>query len=764
MKKILGAIPFVLATVLLAGCGSGGGGTDGTFSTAAQPTIEMSATRVTLPVNTELVDPFLGSPYLLEVTARVKDANGNPMTDADNVAISISPTEYAAITIPDNPDTEDVNEFTQLMASVTTGVSAGIVTFYVNALNKPGVSTVYVQVTDNSQLNSSNHAGQTVTGTLQVEVVESANSGLPAQINVTAPQVPQYVQGSGGTDTKRLQIQLSDGSGQPIDDPAGFNNVRLEIVDNASTGVRLSGTSASGQAQSGTQIAVPTTNGIASAVLLSGSEPGVVTLKVSADHADNNVDNGLQDPISDLLDFVISDGRLYSLQIVSPVLQAVTANVVAPDTNTNPDGSYSLTISAQGQDKLGNPVLPGTEIAFNLVDYPTIGYPDSGAGLFVHSGSDGNPEEAGQGFVSLGGAFLDNSSGPDHAVEPGDALMLFGHEIAGNAEHESVRIVQTVDSNSQVTVTRDFNPNNGTGTMVDDGGVIPYVIGRALYANIGGSAYTDENGVATVTLNYPSNQLGRVIAISAQGNGAPTGLKSEIKTVADVETMVLPGIANLQFSVFADQIPGNTTVDVTMCLSDAQNMPVAGVFVGFIVNNTSGAVITVDGVANSGYVALATGSDGCTVATVASASVAPGADNISITFFVGDLSDSVTIVAPTDLVLFANPNQFVGNRTETVILTLVNGSGQGVENIQILSQGCEVTGPGSVEVLVPPGVTDANGETYTQLRSTGLNGYGEAGTAVCTFTGPNGEPQATVTFEGYDICALGASPAPPGCP
>ncbi len=757
MKEILGTLILVLAASLLSGCGSGGGGTGGTLTTDPTPSIELSATRVSLPVNTALVEPFIGSPYMLEVTVRIKDGNGNPMTDDNAVSLAISPVEVAAISVLDDPETEDINEFTQLMGTVSTGVSAGVSTFFVHAMNRTGTATVSVSVRDPVY-------GTTASATMTVEVVESANSGLPAQISVSAPQVPQYVQGSGGTDSKRLEFRLTDGSDQPIDDPEGYNNLRVEVVDNASTGARLSGTNAAGQSQSGAAISVATTNGIASVVLLSGSEPGVITVKVSADHADNNVDNGLQDPISDLLDFVISDGRLFSLQIVSPNLQAISANVVDPDTNTNPDGTYSLTISAQAQDKLGNPVLPGTEIAFNVVDYPNIGYPDNGSGVFVHSGSDGNPEEAGRGFVSLGGAFLDNSSGPDHAVEPGDAIMLFGHEIPGNAEHESVRIVQSVDSNTQVTVTRDFNPNNGTGTMVDDGGVIPYTIGRALYANIDGVGYTDENGVATVAMNYPANQLGRVVAIAAQGNGAPTGLKSEVKTVADVETMVLPGIADLQFSVFADQIPGNTTVDVLMCLSDAQNMPVSGVFVGFIVNNTSGAVITVDGVEDSGYVAVATGADGCTVATVSSASVAPGAENIGITFFVGELSDSIAIIAPTDLILFANPNQFVGNRTETVILTLVNGSGQGVENIQLLVQSCEVTGPGNVEVLVPPGVTDEDGETYSLLRSTGLNGYGEAGTAVCTFTGPNGEPQATVTFEGYDICAFAVSPPPPGCP
>ncbi len=757
MKKILGSLILVLTVSLLSACGSGGGGTDGSFSTSPTPSIELSATRVSLPLNTALVAPFIGSPYMLEVTARILDGNGNPMTAADNVALSIAPVEVAAISTLDDPETEDVNEFQVLMGAVSIDVSAGTATFFVHAMNKPGTATVHVSVRDPSY-------GTTASASMTVEVVEDANSGLPAQISVTAPQVPQYVQGSGGADSKRLQISLSDGSGQPVDDPQGFNNLVLEVIDNVSTGARLSGNNAAGQAQSGSRIQLATTNGIATAVLLSGTEAGVITLQVTADHADNNVDNGLQDPVSDLLDFVISDGRLFSVQLVSPNLDAVVVNAVDPDVSTNPDGTYSLTVSAQAQDRLGNPVLPGTEIAFMLVDYPTIGYPEGGSGLFVHSGSDGNPQEGGTGFESLGGAFLDNSAGPDHAVEPGDAIMLFGHEIPGNAEHESVRIVQRVDGNTQLTVTRDFNPNDGTGTMVDDGGVIPYVIGRALYANITGSAYTDDNGVATVTLNYPASQLGRVVSVAAQGNGAPNDNKAAVTTVADVETMILPGIADLQFSVFADQIPGNTTVDVLMCLSDAQNNPVAGVFVAFVVNNSSGAVITVDGVENSGYVATATGADGCTVATVASASVAPGADGVGITFYVGDLSDSVTLIAPTDLVLFASPNQFVGNRTETVILTLVNGSGQGVENIQLITQDCTVTGPGNVEVLVPPGVTDENGQTYTLLRSTGLNGYGEAGTAVCTFSGPNGEPQATVTFQGYDLCSLGVSPAPPACP
>lgn len=717
--------------------------------------IVIEATKTSLPSNTFGVAPFSGSPFMSEVTVTVLDATGSPVTAVDGLSVSINPVTIAAFSTLDDGETEDINEFEVLLGSGSVNITAGKSTIFVHSDNEPGTATLSLSTID--PVDGSIHEAS-----VEFTIVESGSNGLPSQITATVPNVPQYIQGSGGLDSKQFEIYVTDGASQPVPNPDGFNNVRLSVVSDATnSGETLTGTDNSGNAVTGPEIHISTTSGIASAVLRSGTSPGVITVKTSVDRADNNVDNGIQEEVSDLRDFVISDGRLHSLEIVSPNINAIFANLVDPDVNTNPDGTYSLTISALGTDRLGNPVLPGTEIAFNVIDSPAIGYPENGSGIFVLSGSDGDPEENGRGFVAPAGAFLDDSIFPDHAVEIGDALMLFGEEIAGNHDHESVRIVSEVLSNTNLNVSTDFNPNNDTGAIVNDGDVIPYVIGRSQNVNITGNAFTDDLGVASTTLNYPSNNLGRAVVVSAQGNGVETNAKAEIKTVADVESMVLPGIADATFSVFATQIPANATVDIAMCLSDAQLSDISGVFVGFIVNNSAGGIVTVDGIQNSGYVQQATDESGCTVATVSSSAVPPAADDIVITFFVGSLTGDVSVVAPTGVILFAIPNAYSGDRTETVILSLVDGNGVGQEGIQIVSAGCEVDGPGSVQVLVPPGVTDENGETFTQLRSSGLSTCDGGGTAVCTFTGPNGEPAATVSFTGYDLSAFGASPSCP---
>src|SRR5439155_14611596 len=130
----------------------------------------------------------------------------------------------------------------------------------------------------------------------------------------------------------------------------------------------------------------------------------------------NNVDNGISDAVSATTTIVVSDGKLYSLQLTSP-------GTLAPSILVNPvsglatfdDGTYSFIVSAIGQDRQGNPVLPGTQIAFGSIDTPV----DSN-GNYQLSGTHGDPQEGGTLFTATDGHFTTAGGG----AGPGDTLLV----------------------------------------------------------------------------------------------------------------------------------------------------------------------------------------------------------------------------------------------------------------------------------------------------------------------------------------------------
>ena len=334
---------------------------------------------------------------------------------------------------------------------------------------------------------------------------------------------------------------------------------------------------------------------------------------------------------------------------------------------------------------------------------------------------------------------------------PGDSVVLFGKEVPGNSDHESQRVVSTVNSSTSLTVTQDFNRNDTTGVPVDDGPVIPYVVGRAQVGNISTPAFTNAEGVATTQLTYPVSSLGHAAVVWAQGSGGlakgqAKGLAQ--KTVADAEILLYPGVAPAIFAVFADQIPSNTTIDILMCLVDALGSPIQGAPIAFVVANPENATVTVDGdSSNSGTLDDFTGSDGCAVATITSSGVIAGQEDITIVFSVGGLTDQLVIVAPGQSVLFALPSQISAIADpnadppeppldppgfQDILLRFLDGAGNGIEGVQ-LTGACT----GGVALVAPPGVTNAVGGTFAGIL------YGDSGS--CAFTTPTGQPVANVT-------------------
>ncbi len=720
--------------------------------------LRIEATTTTLPINAFNVAPFLGSPFMAEVTVTVRTASGQAVNLPDGIQVSVNPVgNTGGFTTLDDPTTTDINEFLSRLGQGPVDVVAGKATLFFHSLNFSGTSTLTVTFQDPEN--------QQVIVATQVFTIVSAISNLPAAVSISSPLSPVYVQGSGGNTSSQLEILVRDGIGQPVPNPVSgnnaFNNVRIELLGNTNAGgTRLSGVNAQGQNVQGTQIALRTVSGISGVLLTSGTQTGSALIRVTADRADNNVDNGISDPVVAERSVFISDGVLFDLEITQPFVNAILINpvdptvVVVPGQPTIPplpDGTYSITVGVIATDRLGNPVIPGTAINFGLIDEPQA----TGSGDFLIAGTDGNPQENGVLFTAPGGAFTTAGGG----VGPGDAVVILSEDDPANRDLEGARVVQSVNGPTSLTVQRAFNRNDVTGSTFDAGNVLDYVIGRAADGNITANAVTNELGVARTTLNYPVSRVGKFALVWAQGNGAI--VSGQARTVADAEFLRFAGVAPATLTVSPSSIPGNTTTPVTICIRDALNVPIESVQVGFAFAGLTGPQGTVDGQTGSGVVSALTGRNGCAVASVTTTGVTQSGG--TVIFSAVGQTGTVTIEVGT-LILTANPPSLLGGGA-VITLRLVDAGGNPVPGVQ-LTGAC--TSAGGATVSTEPangttGVTNANGEAPFSIFTNNLNQANGAGSGSCLYQVPGGTPNVTVPVQGIDLCLAPTSPPAPGC-
>lgn len=729
---------------------SAGPGTD--------PRISFQPEKTQININPQNVPFFVGSPYVSEVLINVRSASGQPLNDTNSgpqtVQLSIDPAELGSVSPQDDPSTPDIDERSQRFAAVFSGPVVGTVRAFVWSKDRPGIVNLRASFTDPD-------TGQRVEGVQQIQIVSAVPPGA-ASVTISPPQNPIYVRNSGGTTFGQLTVSVLDGNNAPVPNPvsgnSAFNNVRLEILQPSGQGdAVLAATNAAGQAVEGATISTRTTDGVVTVSVRSGVRSGTYTVRATTDRADNNVDNGITDPVVADRAIAISDGRLFSISITQPVEGLrenlsvdPTVTVTDPDGNLplSPDGSYSLTVAAIATDRLGNPVIPGTLIKFGLVDYPQE---FDGAGFDI-SGGDGNPQESGTAFTAPSGRFTTAGGG----AGPGDALLIFGHEVEGNRDHESARVVTRVNSATSLTVDRRFNANDDTGTSVDSGNVLPYVIGRATRGNIIAQGETNQFGVVRTTMNYPVSQLGLPVAVWAQGEGDIVGGQAE--TVADVDPLVFSGAAPLTLVVSPDTIPANGTSSVGLCVTDAFGSPIRGVLIGFSFNGLEGTG-SVDGNGTSGVIDNRTDGSGCTSASITTSGVL-NSSSPSVVFNAGGATATVTLTTAT-LVLQARPS-VITTSSQLVRLTLLNGSGAPQPGFLLIGS-CTGDNGTIVALSNGPGITDAQGQTTVQVTATNLDQINGAGGGSCEFSTADGSVSTTVELIGQDLCELQISPPPVGC-
>jgi len=734
--------------------------------------LSLSAVSQTLPANVFNLSPeeAFRTVYNTEVEISFRDPFGNfvnpSSTDGSSestVGVSINPLSVAAFSTLDDPETEDINEIFVTLGSAPVNMVAGKGKIFIWSRD-PGVATITVNALDQ-------FTGDTISAQYDITVT-AGSAPLPSSITLTGSGT-NYVNGSGGSQSQVVQAFVTSSPDVSVPDPNGFNNVMVDITtDSNNSGEKLSAVNAQGLNVQGQSINVATSNGVASFQLLSGNSPNTVIMTATTDRADNNVDNGLQDPITVQNNFVISDGVLFGLDITTPNLNSLFINYVDDAVSTqdgvgNLDGSYSMTVSAIATDKGGNPALPQT-VQFGLIDSPVVGFPEDGPGTFVISGLDGDPQEGGTLFTSVTGAFQTAAGG----VQPSDTLLVFGEELLGNEDLESSVTVQTVLSETSLRISEKFNKNDLTGTVNNDLGIFPYIIGRAVDGNINATAIIDENGVASTQINYPVSKLGKISGIYAKGQGAT--VNGVTRSVTDVEMMLYAGASSVSgteltptISVSPSVIPANRETPVTVCVYDAASHPIQGADVQWAYLGGAGTG-SIDDIPGSGIMANRTGSNGCATGIANPSGVISTDDSTGYIFAVGSISclndDNsnevcIRIGDPGSIYLSATPAFHNFSGVKVIDLFLFGGNGEGIPNVPLFAS-CTSTG-GVLSVQEQPGSTDENGVTTSTILS-GLDGINEFFTGKCEFTTGEGSPVATVEFNGVDRC-LGTSPLPAAC-
>jgi hypothetical protein len=737
-----------------------------------------------IPANKAGASSFLGSPYVSEYRIRYLGPDGEPgivrldEDDRHTAQVTIFPSSSALFSVIEDPFDPDFGGFNLLWSTGPVLVQGGQGTVFVHSRSAPGTVTLSAAALDIDESDDEIYSAE-----ITIDIIDHSADFLPAQLDFGISPNPVYIQGSGGATSKSLSVDVRDSGGNSVPDPEGdghqYNNVLLRLEAPENSGARLVGTGADGTV-SGSEIRVRTLNGVANFALNAGTRTGSHKIIATVDRADNNVDNELTDPLTAETTVQVGDGRLFSLEMVSPSVNAILVNravngiesseefEIDPETGIaippDPDGTYSLTMTVQGVDQVGNPVLPGTTVNFGKIDAPLT---ETNPSFFVFSGGDGNPAEGGDLFSVLNPevGFLDDPNAVDDSVEVGDTVALFGKSVPGNREHEAVRRVANVIDNRTVRVSEAFNPNNQSGNIVDDGYVIPWVIGRAQMGVIDESATLGQNGRATVQLTYPIHAVGRPAVVWAQGNRVES---AQTKTVADVNAIRLPAIAPLQLTATPSTIPGNATSNVRLCLTDGLGSPVNQVAVSGAIISGPG-VGSLDGEAMPTVTGDATGADGpgCVVTEVEISNMLAEGESATILFSVGEAVAEVTVAAPAAGMLMVNPSSRNDLSPQPVsvglTLTLLSGSGDPVSGVQLVG-GCD-GGGGSLTISNGPGVTNEDGVTNATVvmdMSECGDGSGEGfpRTGVCEFTTGSGAPVGTFTATGFDLSTSGVSPNP----
>lgn len=309
MLKNLKFLPLALVVVLSA-CG-GGGGSAG--ETQENYTITLRADKAELPLNVAGAMPGTGAYRPYTTTLYVDARKGNlPIPGGEDIfgcnvagGLDSGALYYLDGKAEHETEVDDGNggkiKIPNAYRSITLGSNSGGNSFHFHAGNQAGIAKVTCTVTDPRDKQQK---------AASVSIAVGGTTGKPANIRMEA-QIPGYLGTKYNANELRNQMAIQafvmDDANQPTASSSGANvQVRILSGTDAAEGARLVA-----GAQSGSVLQLPSVGGVATFSLLSGTETGPIFLELTTDRFDNNVSNGITDPIT-------------SIQPIS-VLEALTA-------------------------------------------------------------------------------------------------------------------------------------------------------------------------------------------------------------------------------------------------------------------------------------------------------------------------------------------------------------------------------------------------------------------------------------------------------
>lgn len=286
---------FKLSALMLVGglvaCG-GGGGSSGSSNLAYS--IALRAEKTQLPINIGNSPAGIGAFASYTTTIYVEAREGGaPIPGGEDIfACNLAGgLDSGALYYLDGDDSHEDDQGNPLAyRSITLGSNSGGASFHFHALNKAGTARVTCSVTNPSD---------NLVSSASVDIVVGAATGKPA--NVIATTMAPFALGSRFNtnlvpDNVGIQAFVRDDANQPIPNPSAGANLQVSIRPfGAYLGARL----LSGN-QSGNVLQVRTISGVGQISLSSGSDTGAILLEYITDRFDNDVSNGVQDPIISL--------------------------------------------------------------------------------------------------------------------------------------------------------------------------------------------------------------------------------------------------------------------------------------------------------------------------------------------------------------------------------------------------------------------------------------------------------------------------------
>jgi len=320
-------VPALGAAVVLAACG-GGGGSGGKFDAPYHITLRADKTQLPVNVNNQPVGRGVSAPFSTPVYINVS-TGGRPAPSGTPVSCHLdSGMDNSAVIYKQD-------DFEEGFRNIGLETNSGGEVFILHAGDKAGTVRIICAVADPRD-------GREYSASLDVVVGGAGATGKPSHMRVVwEDSVNKYLGTQGNVarvpTAQVMQVQVLDDLNQPVVGSGNQRNVQVRIVPmtDAAIGARLVAGNASSYANSGTVLQLSTIQNVASFSVISGSQTGPILLEYTADRHDNDVTNGIQDPITviDRVDVV--------QRVTEPVAIAESGDFINV-TNTVPF-SYLLT-------------------------------------------------------------------------------------------------------------------------------------------------------------------------------------------------------------------------------------------------------------------------------------------------------------------------------------------------------------------------------------------------------------------------------------